>query len=245
MSYGATTVTTEIDGIPWGREENDEVARSFTDEQLMAALHDLSVTSLADLCRRLALVPRGDNYSRLEQAGHRLGIDLTDHLPATAARRERRKRWRQMDGKEIAHAVAESRSRAEALRRLGVPTDSRGYRRLAEWIDITGVDVSHWRGQAWAKGRRRPDRQIPITDSLVKGQLRASSDLRKRLIREGIKAQRCEQCAGATWQGRPMPLELDHINGDRTDNRLKNLRILCPNCHAQTPTYRGRNIGRG
>ncbi len=43
--------------------------------------------------------------------------------------------------------------------------------------------------------------------------------------------------------GRPIPLELDHINGRRDDNRLDNLRILCPNCHAQTETYRGKNIG--
>ena len=51
------------------------------------------------------------------------------------------------------------------------------------------------------------------------------------------------ECHLASWNGRPIPLELDHVNGRRTDNRLDNLRILCPNCHAQTDTYRGRNIG--
>lgn len=68
--------------------------------------------------------------------------------------------------------------------------------------------------------------------------------LKRRLLEEGVKTARCEGCGGDEWRGAPIPLELDHINGDRRDHRLENLRLLCPNCHAQTPTYRGRNIGR-
>ncbi len=71
-----------------------------------------------------------------------------------------------------------------------------------------------------------------------------SANLRKRLIAEGLKEARCEICKLDEWLGRPIPLQLDHINGDRTDNRLENLRLLCPNCHAQTDTYCGKNIGR-
>jgi hypothetical protein len=64
-------------------------------------------------------------------------------------------------------------------------------------------------------------------------------------VEEGLKDHRCEACDLTRWRGRPIPLELDHIDGDRTNNELQNLRLLCPNCHALTPTYRGRNIGRG
>jgi 5-methylcytosine-specific restriction endonuclease McrA len=78
---------------------------------------------------------------------------------------------------------------------------------------------------------------------LVDGQLVSTAPLKARLIREGLKEHRCELCLREAWNGRPIPLELDHINGKRTDNRLANLRILCPNCHAQTDTYRGKNIG--
>ena len=67
-------------------------------------------------------------------------------------------------------------------------------------------------------------------------------NLRVRLLRLGLKEAKCELCERRSWNDQPIPLELDHINGRRDDNRLSNLRVLCPNCHAQTPTYRGRNI---
>lgn len=61
--------------------------------------------------------------------------------------------------------------------------------------------------------------------------------LRARLITEGLKPARCERCGLDSWLGEPLPLMLDHINDSPTDNRLENLRILCPNCHALTDTW--------
>lgn len=83
-----------------------------------------------------------------------------------------------------------------------------------------------------------------IDELLVAGSSIGGSRLLRRLIREGYKEARCEACQQSEWQGKPIPLELDHINGDPTDNRLENLGVLCPNCHALTPTYCGRNRGR-
>ena len=60
---------------------------------------------------------------------------------------------------------------------------------------------------------------------------------------ERIFEPECATCGNTTWQGCPVPLELEHRNGNRYDNRIENLELLCPNCHALTPTYRGRNIG--
>ena len=68
--------------------------------------------------------------------------------------------------------------------------------------------------------------------------------MRKRLISEGIKEHKCECCGLSEWLGEPIPLELDHIDGDHYNNTYKNLKILCPNCHAKTPTYRGKNKRR-
>jgi hypothetical protein len=71
-----------------------------------------------------------------------------------------------------------------------------------------------------------------------------SNKLRLRLIKDSIKEAECECCGLSEWNGLPIPLELNHIDGDRHNHLIKNLEIICPNCHAQTPTYRARNIGR-
>lgn len=86
---------------------------------------------------------------------------------------------------------------------------------------------------------------MPLEELLVSGRPTHTGKLRQRLVEEGFKEHRGENCRRATWLGQPIPLELDHVNGQRDDNRLENLRLLCPNCHALTPTYRGRNIGNG
>ena len=85
--------------------------------------------------------------------------------------------------------------------------------------------------------------KIPIDEILTgKHPHYQTNKLRKRLIKEGIKDEKCEVCGITDWNGMKLSFELDHINGDRTNHKLDNLRIICPNCHSQTHTYRGKNI---
>lgn len=70
---------------------------------------------------------------------------------------------------------------------------------------------------------------------------RNNDNLRKTILRADLIPYQCECGLGPEWQGKPLTLQLDHINGDHQDDRLENLRFLCPNCHTQTPTWGHRN----
>jgi hypothetical protein len=146
---------------------------------------------------------------------------------------------------QLIEAVSKSISYAGTLKCLGLKPAGANYGTIKRHITELRLDTSHWKGQGWNKGRIiGPKRDI--SEYLIDNTLRirphiSSNSLKKRLIREGLKEEKCEYCGITEWNGRPAPLELDHINGNHEDNRFNNLQILCPNCHAQTDNYRGRN----
>ena len=71
-----------------------------------------------------------------------------------------------------------------------------------------------------------------------------SNKVRKKLLDEGYKEYRCECCGLSEWLGEPIPLELHHQDGNRFNNTLSNFQLLCPNCHAKTDSYRGKNCSK-
>jgi AcrR family transcriptional regulator len=84
----------------------------------------------------------------------------------------------------------------------------------------------------------------PLDEVLVDGRRFHRGSLKRRLIDAGLKDDACEDCGLSEWRGRPIVLALHHVNGRPTDNRIENLRLLCPNCHSQTPNFAGRNARR-
>ncbi|MGH2978114.1 MAG: helix-turn-helix domain-containing protein [Solirubrobacterales bacterium] len=85
---------------------------------------------------------------------------------------------------------------------------------------------------------------MPLEKLLVAGTCRSRNNIKQRLIADGLKQNRCEECGIARWHKRPLSLCLHHVNGERHDNRLENLVLLCPNCHSQTPNFGVKNCRR-
>lgn len=137
-----------------------------------------------------------------------------------------------------------SRSIAECLRKLHKRDRGGNYRVANETAAELGLSSEHMDGQGWNKGIMIPTPARPLEELLVEGSKVSSSKLRVRLLREGLFEYRCYSCELTEWMGKPIPLELEHINGVHRDNRIENLTLLCPNCHAQTDTYRGKNQKR-
>jgi hypothetical protein len=143
---------------------------------------------------------------------------------------------------QFALFVSDSISWGELTRRIDnqqVPAKRIGQqaRRLVSFLEL---DVSHFLGQGWSKGN------ISVTleefEKVSKEYRHNTGWIKNALYVLGLKDKICEWCKNTEWLGQPIPLTLDHINGDNHDNSLENLRILCENCHALTPTWRGRNI---
>lgn len=143
-------------------------------------------------------------------------------------------------------AVKDSRSIRQVLQKLDLKEAGGNYEQIKKYLHFYKIDTTHFKGRGWNKGMKMPYApKIPLEKILVKESYYQSYKLKNRLFREKIKKPVCEICGWnkKSTDGR-IPLEIDHVNGDAHDNRLENLRILCPNCHSLQPTHRGRNMGQ-
>ena len=153
-----------------------------------------------------------------------------------------KRRWTH---EQLVEAVRNVKSIRQLLLQLGIFGCGGNYPTIKRYLLLYQIDISHFTGQGWRTGTKVPIKAAaPLQNILVTGSGYQSFKLKRRLFAAGIKTRHCEECGWAkiSDDGR-MPLELDHINGDRYDNRLENLRILCPNCHSLKSTHRGRNKG--
>lgn len=142
-------------------------------------------------------------------------------------------------------------------RRIGIPVDERACRRY-DWSAIqkaydSGLSVRECAAKlgfcaaSWNDTVKRGavvprPVEMPLELLLVEGRSRTSrGHLKSRLIKAGLKENRCEQCGLTHWQGQRLNVQLHHVNGDRHDNRLSNIEFLCPNCHSLTENWGGRN----
>lgn len=156
-------------------------------------------------------------------------------------------RMRRWTDAAFTRAVAENASIAGVLRALGLIPSGANYQTVHHTVKRLGLDTTHWTGQGHLKGKTHNwTKKKPLEAYLVANDATPKGPwFKRRLIREGYLKNVCSCCGQLpVWHGEPLVLVLDHINGHRADNRLRNLRLLCPNCNSQQSTFAGRNRGR-
>lgn len=132
--------------------------------------------------------------------------------------------------------VKNSHSWAEVCRKLDIKPATGSQTHIANKAKKFNIDYSHFTGKVWSKGqkigyKRQIDYYLILNEDNVSN---INSDkLKKRLIEENIKENKCEICGLNSWLDKDLPLHLDHKNRNHYDNRLENLQIICPNCHSQ------------
>lgn len=148
---------------------------------------------------------------------------------------------------EVEAAIDGVETKAEALKRLGLSVNAGEYKQLDVLLRYYGLAPPNSNGRAWARGKNAAtsatvrkaafQQSLPDSEVFVVNSTYTTKHLAKRLLRLGWD-YKCDSCGNTgTWNGKPLTLHVDHINGNNSDHRLENLRFLCPNCHQQTDTW--------
>lgn len=146
-------------------------------------------------------------------------------------------KWRQLEEAEFAKLVAESFSFQELARKIGYEKISGGVQTtLKEVVKERNLDTSHFLGQGWRKNNFDYSR-------FQEGKALRTKDYKDALIY--LRGNQCECCKATLWLEQSIPLEIHHLDGNHLNNELENLQLLCPNCHALTNNWRGKNINKG
>ncbi|MFI5965325.1 HNH endonuclease signature motif containing protein [Streptomyces asoensis] len=190
--------------------------------------------SIREMLEHMGHRPGDGPYSHIRKQLDAFGIDTSHftggrrYTPGVPAR------------DELAAAVEAATSLAGVLAALGRSDTAAARTSVKRGIEVHGLSTAHFTGQGHRRGTRSPNRRTPaeILVRLAPGSPRTNTSLLRRALDDLGAAHVCAACGiGDEWQGRRLVLEIDHVDGDRRDNRRENLRYLCPSCHSQTSTF--------
>ncbi|MFD3717411.1 HNH endonuclease signature motif containing protein [Streptomyces sp. NPDC058674] len=209
----------------------------YTRERL--ALAAAGARTLSEALERLGVDPTGGSRRYLHDRMRKLGVDVS-HFEREGVK------WTRA---VLAEAVAASTSLCEVLRRLGLDVVGGHHSHIGRRVKAFGIDTSHFRTpertERMRDNRRRRSAGEILREDRSTTTVRVDNTRLRRALLETGREECCAMCGlAAVWQGEPLPLEIDHVDGNWRDNRAENLRFLCPNCHSTTDTYRGRSKGR-
>ena len=131
-------------------------------------------------------------------------------------------------------AVKESIAMSEVFTRLGLSQSAGNYPSIAKHVERLQLDTSHFTGKSHGRGGKKR----PLVEVMKKSSTYSRSHLKNRLLKNGLLKNTCSVCElSEIWNGKPITMILDHVNGVRNDHRIENLRMVCPNCNSQLPTF--------
>lgn len=204
------------------------VAHLWKDREKLA-LAVQGATSISGVIRALGIRRSSKRIQLVREAVRAAGFD-TSHFRKKLA----------FDDQTLRKAAETSTSYRELMESLGVRLGGGSYTYLKDRLKRAGICCDHFVGRGWSRGSNSPTKKpwqeilVVQTDRFYKTR---TVMLRRALLESGVP-EKCACCGqGPDWHGKPLTLQIDHINGDRFDHRPENLRFLCPNCHTQTPTY--------
>lgn len=212
-------------------------ASAYSRERLEEAAR--GARTLTEALVRLGVDPKSWTRRYVFDRMRKLGVDVS-HFQREGAK------WTR---EVLEPVVAESTSVNEVLRRLGLDPVGGHHTNISRRIKAWGIDISHFTSVARTerqghKARRRTPDELLVENTSDHARRVPGSRL-KRALRELGMEERCTLCGiEPEWCGEPLPLEVDHIDGNWRNNRIENLRVLCPNCHSTTDSYRGRGKRR-
>ncbi|MER7989544.1 HNH endonuclease signature motif containing protein [Streptomyces noursei] len=210
----------------------------YTRERLEAAA--TTSRTMSEALGKLGVEPRsGAKRNYLRDRMNKLGVD-TSHFEREGVR------WTR---EVLQTAVSASTNMCEVLRHLGLEVVGGHHTHISRRIRAYGIDTSHFtpvvRTERMRDNQRRRRAEEILVETTSAQARRIPNSRLKRAMRELGTEERCALCGiEPIWQGEPLPLEVDHIDGNWRDNRIENLRLLCPNCHSTTDSYRGRGKRR-